>query len=123
MIRGYWSVFFNIVLHYPLRRLNPEDAQDLITMPVAETLEYEAHAMTKIRHLTGDQPYLIHPMCRSLIDYCNELQKAYVTINDVYTVQHQVMHTGELHFRWPWEQTTRVERVVLSAIAEPCKEE
>ncbi|TMC18849.1 MAG: hypothetical protein E6J34_16170 [Chloroflexi bacterium] len=123
MTRGYWSVFFNIALHYPLRRLNPEDAQDLITKPVAETLEYEAHAMTKIRHLTGDQPYLIHLMCRSLIDYCNELQKAYVTINDVNTVQHEVMQTGQFHFGWLWEQITDEERVVLSAIAEARKEE
>jgi hypothetical protein len=123
LTRGYWSVFFNIAHHHRLSRLAPQDAYDLITRPVAGYLEYEPHAIQKIRVLTGDQPYLIHLVCRSLIDLCNNKHKAYATIHDVNTVQQNVMQTGQFHFDWIWDQITPEERMALSAIAEGRKEE
>jgi outer membrane protein assembly factor BamB len=123
LLRGYWSVFFNIAHHHRLSRLAPQDTEDLITRPVAGSLEYEAHAIQKIRMLTGDQPYLIHLVCRSLIDLCNSRHKAYATIHDVNTVQQDVMQTGQFHFDWIWDQITVEEQMALSAIAEGRKEE
>jgi outer membrane protein assembly factor BamB len=120
---GYWSVFFNIAHHHRLLHLDASDAQDLITQPVADYLEYEPHAVQKIRRLTGDQPYLIHLVCRSLVDHCNRKHKAYVTIHDVNIVQQNVMQTGQFHFDWIWDQITSEEQIVLSAIAEGRKEE
>ncbi len=58
--------------------------------PVEGYLEYEPLTVQKIRQLTSDQPYLIHLMCRAIVDYCNEQHKNYVTINDVNIVQHDV---------------------------------
>jgi outer membrane protein assembly factor BamB len=123
LTRGYWSVFFNIAHHHRLSRLAPQDAHDLITQPVADYLEYEQHAIEKIRVLTGDQPYLIHLVCRSLVDLCNSRHKAYVTIHDVNIVQQHVMQTGQFHFDWIWDQITPDEQMALSAIAEGRKEE
>ncbi len=123
LTRGYWSVFFNIARHYRLSRLSPESAIGLITGPVKGYLEYEPYAVRKIRDLTADQPYLIHLICRSLVDHCNEKRKAYATINDVNTVLQEVMQTGQFHFDWQWEQISAEERVVLAALAEGGKEE
>jgi outer membrane protein assembly factor BamB len=123
LITGYWSVFFNIAHHHRLSRLGPKDAEDLITCPVADYLEYEPHAVQKIRRLTGDQPYLLHLVCRSLVDHCNSKEKSYVTIRDVSVVRRNVMQTGQFHFDWIWDQTTTEEKFVLSAIAEARKEE
>jgi outer membrane protein assembly factor BamB len=120
---GYWSVFFNIAHHYPLSHLDSRDAEALITRPVADYLEYEPHAVQKIRRLTGDQPYLIHLVCRSLVDLCNKKEKSYVTIHDVNIVQENVMQTGQFHFDWIWDQISSEEQFVLSAIAEGRKEE
>ena len=61
--------------------------------PVAGYLDYEPLATENIRELTGDQPYLIHLLCRTIVDYCNERRKTYATINDVNTVLHEVMQT------------------------------
>ncbi|MBV9232108.1 MAG: ATP-binding protein, partial [Chloroflexi bacterium] len=123
LIKGYWSVFFNIALHYRLGKLNKQAARDLITKPVAPALEYEPHAVQKIRHLTADQPYLIHLICRSLVDHCNEKRKGYVTINDVNVVLHEVMQTGQFHFSWIWDNIQSEERLALSIIAHASKDE
>jgi hypothetical protein len=121
--KWYRSVFFNIATHYRLSRLTAQGAEDLIQKPVEGYLEYEPLTIQKIRQLTADQPYLIHLMCRAIVDYCNTRQKNYVTINDVNIVQYEVMKTGRYHFDWLWDQIKPEERVILAAIAECSKEE
>lgn len=119
LTRGYWSVFFNIARHYHLGKLSADGAEDLIRKPVAGYLEYDPLAVQKIRQLTDDQPYLIHLICRALVDHCNDLCKSYVTINDVNIVLQEAMLTGQNHFGWIWaEQLTPQKRVLLSALAE-----
>ncbi len=90
---------------------------------MAGYLEYESLTVQKIHRLTADQPYLIHLMCRAIVDYCNAQRKNYVTINDVNFVHDEVMKTGRYHFDWLWDQIKPEERVVLAAIAECSKEE
>jgi len=121
--KWYRSVFFNIARHHRLSKLSSQGAEDLIQKPVAGYLEYEPLTVKKIRQLTADQPYLLHLMCRSIVDYCNDKRKTYVTINDVNTVLREVMQTGQFHFDWLWDQIAPEERVALSAIAEAAKEE
>jgi hypothetical protein len=119
----YWSVFFNIALHHHLARLSSESAIGLITGPIEGNLEYDPYAVRKIRDLTADQPYLIHLICRSLVDHCNEKRKVYATINDVNTVLREVMQTGRFHFDWLWDGLSMEARTVLSLLAEGGREE
>jgi outer membrane protein assembly factor BamB len=121
--KWYRSVFFNIARHYRLSRISPSGAEALIQQPVAGYLEYEPLTVAKIRQLTADQPYLIHLLCRAIVDYCNDRRKTYVTINDVNTVLREVMQTIHFHFDWLWDQISPEERVTLSALAEGSKEE
>lgn len=121
--KWYRSVFFNIARHYRLSRISPLGAEALIQQPVADYLEYEPLTVTKIHQLTADQPYLIHLMCRAIVDYCNDKRKTYVTINDVNIVLRQVMQTIHFHFDWLWDQIKPEERVALSVLAEGSKEE
>lgn len=105
LTREYWSVFFNIAFHYLLSsRITQVGAEALITEPVLGSLEYDPLAVAKIRRLTADQPYLIHLVCRSLVDHCNRQQKNYATLNDVNEVLTDVMDTGKIHFHWLWER-------------------
>jgi len=121
--KWYRSIFFHIAHHRRLSRLSQQGAEDLIQQPVADYLEYEPLTVKKIHQLTADQPYLIHLLCRYIVDYCNEKRKTYVTINDVNIVLREVMQTGQFHFDWLWDQITPEERVALSTIAEGGKEE
>ncbi len=121
--KWYRSTFFNIARHYRLSKLNSQGAEALILQPVADFLEYEPLTVRKIHQLTADQPYLIHLMCRSIVDYCNDRRKTYVTINDVNTVIRDVMQTGQFHFDWLWDQVTPEERMALAVLAEGGREE
>jgi hypothetical protein len=121
--RKYRSVFFNTALHRKVSRLPAEAAEALIQKPVEGYLEYEPLTVKKIHQLTTGQPYLIHLMCRAIVDYCNERGKTFVTINDVNTVLREVMRTGQFHFEWLWDQTMPQERLALAALAEGGKEE
>lgn len=121
--KWYRSTFFNIARHYRLSKLNSQGAEDLIQQPVVDFLQYESLTVRKIHQLTADQPYLIHLMCRSIVDYCNDRRKTYVTINDVNTVLREVMQTGQFHFEWLWDQVTPEERMALAALAEGGREE
>jgi outer membrane protein assembly factor BamB len=118
LTRGYWSVFFNIALHYRLSPLSQQSAIGLITNPVAGYLEYEPYAVYKILDLTANQPYLIHLICRLLVDHCNEKRKTCATINDVNIVLQEVMETGQSYFDWLWDQIGLEEHIVLSVLAE-----
>jgi outer membrane protein assembly factor BamB len=119
LTKDYWSVFFNMAFHHHLSHLSPKGATDLITKPVAGYLEYETYVIQKIRELTGDQPYLIHLICRALVDHCNYQGKAYVTMNDVNIVLNDVLQTaGGDHFSWILSQIAPRDRIVLSALAE-----
>ncbi len=98
-------------------------AIDLITQPVAGSLEYEPQVVDKIRRLTADQPYVIHLVCRALVDHCNKMQKNYATLNDVNQVQQDVLLSGSNHFGWLWERFKEDERLLLQVIAEGSKDE
>lgn len=120
--KWYRTVFFNGTRHYRLSRLDPQAAEDLIQKPVEGFLEYERLTVKKIRRLTADQPYLIHLLCRAIVDYCNDKRKTYVKINDVNFVLCEVMQTIHFHFDWLWRQISPQERVVLSVLAEGSKD-
>ncbi|MDQ2886251.1 MAG: ATP-binding protein [Chloroflexota bacterium] len=81
------------------------------------------YMIQKIRDLTADQPFLIHLLCRALVDHCNQQCKAYVTMNDVNTVLDEVLKTGGEQFAWILAQIDPVDRVVLSALAEKVGDE
>jgi outer membrane protein assembly factor BamB len=123
LTRDYWSIFFNIALHYRLPgKITASGAEDLITRPMSDSFEYDTLAVTKIRQLTADQPYLIHLVCGSLIAHCNEAQKNYATLHDVNIVLDKVIDTGTVHFSWLWKQLEAAQRLLLQVIAEGTKE-
>jgi hypothetical protein len=113
----------NIAFHYHLSGLSPEGAKDLIQQPVVGYLEYDEYAVNKIRDLAADQPYIIHLICRVLVDYCNEKRKANATINDINIIIPTIMQTMQYHFEWIWDQCSPEIRVALSAFAEGGQEE
>jgi outer membrane protein assembly factor BamB len=123
MTRDYWSIFFNIALHYRLPgRITASGAEDLITGPMSDSFKYDTLAVTKIRQLTADQPYLINLVCNSLVAHCNEMQKNYATLHDVNIVLNNVIDTGTVHFSWLWKQIEPDQQLLLQVIAEGTKE-
>jgi outer membrane protein assembly factor BamB len=125
LTESYWATFFNIAYTHRLTKLEPEEAEQLITRPVREYLTYDELAIEKLHRLTDDQPYLIHLMGATLIWYCNHECKNYVTINDVNVVCEEVIRTQENHFLWVWNlwPDASAERLILSLLAQKGEQE
>ena len=123
LTESYWSTFFNIADHYRLSKLTEQGATHLITDPVEGFLKYDPYALKKIRQLTDDQPYLIHLVCRQLIDYCNEQEKMYVTLHDINVILGDIVEKGKHYFKWIWHQSSFEEHRILSIMAEVGAEE
>ena len=125
LTEGYWSTFFNLASHHPLSKLMPADAKRLIEEPVEGYLQYDHLAIEKIRELTGDQPYLIHIMCDTLIRDRNKKRKNYVNTHDVNLAVEQILERGENQFAWirnelaPFPEA----RFILSVLAQEQSEE
>jgi hypothetical protein len=88
-------------------------------------LQYDYFAVEKIRQLTGDQPYLIHIMCDTLIRDRNKKRKNYVNTNDVNLAVEQILDRGDNQFAWirnelaPFPEA----RFILSILAQEQSEE
>jgi outer membrane protein assembly factor BamB/HEAT repeat protein len=125
LTEGYWSTFFNLASHHPLSKLKPTDAERLIEEPVERYLQYDHFAIERIRQLTGDQPYLIHIMCDTLIRDRNKKQKNYVNINDVNLAVEQILDRGENQFAWIWNELARLPEAhfILSVLAQEQSDE
>jgi outer membrane protein assembly factor BamB len=124
MTEWYWAAFFNTTFPYTLSKLNTKDAEDLIIQPVSGYLEYDELAIEKLHRLTGDQPYLIHIICETLIRLANKKKKSYVTVNDVNIAMAQVIERED-HFVWIWnqEQHSATKHFILSILAQEKGEE
>jgi hypothetical protein len=118
LAKEYWSPFFQIADHHRLSKLKKEAAEALITQPVKGMLEYEPFAVKKIRNLTADQPYLIHMVCRLLVEYCNDHKKWHITTNDVNIVADAIIAANQPHFNWLWDESSPEERHLLVLMAE-----
>jgi outer membrane protein assembly factor BamB len=118
-----WSVFFNVALKHRLSRLSARGAESLISWPVEQYIEFAPFTVDKIRQLTADQPYLIHLICRALVDHCNDQRRTYATLNDISAVLHEAMLTCASHFEWLWQQFSIEVKYALAVIAELGRDE
>jgi ligand-binding sensor domain-containing protein len=125
MTRDYWSILFSIALNREIGFLGEEDTRRLITKPVQDHLEYDDLAIEKIIRVTHRQPYLVQLICWQLVNYLNDQQRNYATINDVDEVLAQTLVTAEAYFNSIWEQSTSHQRLALAlftALIRPGKE-
>ena len=120
---NYRSVFFNMALHHKLSKLRPDAAEKLIEHPMHALLVYEPHVVHKIRQLTGDQPYLIHIICRAIVDLCNTKKKKSVALHDVNQACDEVALSIGSHYETTWQQLLHLEQTILSVIAAATKDD
>lgn len=118
-MEGYQSVFFNIAQEHRLGKLKPEEARELITRPAHDDLEYDSLAIERMLELTDGWPYFIHVMSEKLIQYCNMIQKSYVTVSEINAALHLVLEEQASSLRWIWQDLSSIaEKLVLSLLAQ-----
>jgi outer membrane protein assembly factor BamB len=123
-MEGYHAVLFNIAQEHHLKKLEREDASDLIREPVRDDLEYDSLALEKMLSLTNGWPYFIHVMSEKLIAYCNSIRKSYVTVSEINAALKLVLDEQASSMRWIWQDlSTPTEKLVLSLLAQEKGEE
>ena len=119
MIGDYWSVLFNIARYKMVGFLDREDAIRLIREPVKPYgMLYDDFAIDEILRLTGCHPYFTQLLCNILVDRCNQVQRNYVTVEDVRDSMEELLETSRAHLTFVWQTSSQEEKVVMSALAE-----
>ena len=118
-MEGYHSVLFNIAQEHHLKKLEREDALNLISEPVLGDLEYDLLALEKMLSLTDGWPYFIHVMSEKLIAHCNSIGKSYVTVSEINAALKLVLNEQASSMRWIWQDLSNpIEKLVLSLLAQ-----
>ena len=113
----YWSVLFNIAKSTRISFLDQESAVQLITEPVRPCgVVYDDLALAEILRLTAGHPYFLQLVCDCLIESCNELERNYVTMQDVRDARDEILGQGRTHLLFVWQQSSREEWAVLAAL-------
>ncbi len=114
----YWSVLFNISLYKHVGFLEYEEAARLVQEPVAAGgMRYDDLALEKMWRITAGHPYFLQLLCHSLVNLHNRAGRSYVTVSDVNTALDEILSTGEAHFVYLWNESSPVERQVLTALS------
>ena len=114
----YWSVLFNISLYKHVGFLAYDDAARLIQEPVAGFgMHYDDLALDKMWRVTAGHPYFLQLLCHSLVNQHNRAGRSYATVSDVNTALSEILSSGEAHFIYLWNESSRTERLVLTAMS------
>jgi hypothetical protein len=114
----YWSVLFNISLYKHVGFLEYAEALRLIQEPVsAYGMYYDDLALVKIWRITAGHPYFLQLLCHSLVNQHNRTKRSYVTVSDVNAALGEILASGEAHFVYLWNESSRMERLVLTALS------
>lgn len=120
----YWSIMFNIALYKRISFLSETETKKLITEPVEEfNMIYDSLAIEKIYRLTSGHPYFTQLLCHALVNLHNSDKKNYITIQDVNGEIQRIIERGQMHFDFIWEQSTLMERLVMTALTRVLNEE
>jgi len=70
-----WQEFFTTFDPKRVGVLNKDAAENLVTEPVKDVLQYDQYAVKKILDFSGRNPYYIQVICHTLINHVNEKKK------------------------------------------------
>jgi hypothetical protein len=78
---------------------------------------YDDLALDKMWRITAGHPYFLQLLCHSLVNQHNRTGRSYVTVSDVNAALDEILSSGEAHFIYLWNESSRTERQVLTALS------
>ena len=115
----YWSILFNIAAYKPITFLSPSDMRRLIEEPVAQYhVEYDPLAVERLTAVTAGHPYFTQLALHEMMVLHNEMERSYLTVNDVNHALERIAERGEAHFKYIWSESCDDGRLVLRGLTE-----
>lgn len=109
----------NLTYYFRLQHLETSAARQLITEPVSFKYQFTEEALTRILHLCGGYPFLLHSVCRLLYRYHrNNSSVNPIGVGAIDVIYTAVLEeTGEV-IREFWQHTTPAQQVTILALLE-----
>lgn len=113
----FWSPFCDIAVYVKVGCLDREAAVLLVNEPVAPVLSYNKDAVEEILRQTAGQPYQLQLICRTLVEFLNEIKEGNsITLEHVEEIAGRLSTLGEdVYSRHIWQHAAEIEQLVLSA--------
>jgi len=118
MIKDYRNPLFNAGRAFHIASLAPQEAHDLITRPLAETVDYSPQAALDIQRMTGNHPYYIQLLCQTIVALLNRKKFHAVTFTEVRQAIDELEKTGDGDLDYMWKITRKESHVILAILAE-----
>ncbi len=119
LIEDYWSTIFHVGISREVRSLSRAETEKLVREPVRPLVHYDELAVDRIWQATHGHPYFTQLICHRLISALNleaRLSKV-ISLDDVHTTISKIIDEDDSHLLFIWEESTEVERLVMSALA------
>lgn len=113
----YWSALFGLGYRVGISSLSNEDAQRLVTEPVAGRLTYLPQARDRVVALCAAQPFLVQSLCNRIFESAASTGERAVTVAAVEEAAVEMVRDNE-HFRTLWDYAQTHRRRLLLALCE-----
>jgi AAA+ ATPase superfamily predicted ATPase len=119
LVEDYWSTIFHVGISREVHSLSREETERLIREPVRPMVHYDELAVDRIWQATHGHPYFTQLICHRLISTVNLEGRAskVIALDDVQHTIGKVIDEDDSQLQFIWEESTGVERLVLSALA------
>jgi hypothetical protein len=77
------SPWYNFFEEIEVKPFGPQEARDLIELPISRIFKLDSGVVEKIISLTGGKPYLIQKLCIALVTRIHEQRRRRITLSDV----------------------------------------
>jgi hypothetical protein len=118
----YWKILGKS-LHKMISFLERDDALNLIRKPVEGRVQYEDATVDSVWRLTAGQPFYTQAICQSLVDHLNERRTSAATPDTLAAVVDGIINNPLPQMIFLWDGLERIEKLVLSLLAEQLESE
>ncbi|MFV9505644.1 MAG: AAA-like domain-containing protein [Oscillochloridaceae bacterium umkhey_bin13] len=113
-----WPDLLNTALHHRLEPLAAAAAQQLVTSPLDQQLQYTPAALNQVLALSAGHPYCIHVICSTLVTQANQRAISLVEPDAVAEAASTALELAAPHLVSLWHRSHEDERRILRALAD-----
>jgi Cdc6-like AAA superfamily ATPase len=122
-MKSQYALLFTVALYKGISFLDRKSAESLISEPAQPLYSYEDSAVDRIIEITSGHAYFMQLLCHSIFAQWQREGMPKVTVDHVNRVATEVVERGSANVKFDWDDTSSVDKLVLSAMAEALDEQ
>ncbi len=122
-MKSQYALLFTVALYKEISFLDRKSAESLISEPAQPLYSYEDSAVDRISEITSGHAYFMQLLCHSIFAQWQREGMPKVIVDHVNRVATEVVERGSANLKFDWDDTSSVDKLVLSAMAEALDEQ